>query len=136
MKEHLLAMNKKDLYTKTFLKLFDDKHEEDIDLYKSKWWFNLRTKPVGGLRLTDEGYEHLTDHDVKTYTIDLPKELKISPQILLWLDNFINTPYYISKHKIYVFTEAVAFELYLFSGDVKKFGYAKAMNKHLAQKNN
>lgn len=123
-------MSKKDLYTKNFLKLIDE-NPEDFNFYKSKWWFNIRSKSIGGLRLTEEGFEHLNSNDIKSYQVDLPKEIKLSPQILLWLDNYIDSPYYIEKHKIYVFRESVAFELYLFSGDVKKYGYAKAMNNRL-----
>lgn len=123
-------MSKKDLYTKNFLKLIDD-DLKDLHLYKSRWWFNIRDKQVGGLRLTEEGFEYLNDNEIKSYPVDLPKEIKISPQVLLWLDNYIDSPYYIDKHKIYVFKESVAFELYLFSGDIKKYGYAKAMNNRI-----
>ena len=55
----------------------------------------------------------------------------MTPQILVWLDKFIDSPYYFNKKKIIVTEERTAFELYLFSGDVRKMGYAKAMASRL-----
>lgn len=122
-------MDPKDLYTKIFLKAIDeDLDQEKMQSAKKEWWFNQRSKKIGGLRLTDEGIDFVIKKaKIKTYTVDLPEEVKQIPQLLIWLDKFITNPYYINKKKIIVTDEKLAFELYLFSGDVRKFGLAKAV---------
>ena len=126
-------MNIKNTYSEVFLKAAG-LPESDIEKYKSIWWYNLRESNVSGLRLTDQGIEFVEKYaDIKTYQIDLPKEIKITPQILVWLDHFINSPFYLGKTYIKVMSEKSAFELYLFSGDIRKMGMAKAMNKRISQ---
>lgn len=99
----------------------------------NQMWQNIRKKPKGGLRLTDEGFRLMTEVlDVKTYDVTFPKDLTITNQVAIWLDRFIDCPYYISKKSIVVFTEKMAVQLFLFSGDVQKFGLAKAMNGELS----
>jgi hypothetical protein len=70
---------------------------------------------------------------IKIYKIDIPKELTISSQVLIWLDQFLDTPFHLTKRHITVISEKAAFELYLFSGDVKKFGTARSVAKRLRQ---
>jgi hypothetical protein len=127
-------LDSKDTYTRVFLNAAGLKHDGDIEKLKILWWQNLRSKDEGGLRLTDLGIEFIkTQADIKVYEIKLPKEIKITAQILIWLDQFITSPWYLSKNTISVLSEKSAFELYLFSGDVKKMGHAKAMSKRLSQ---
>jgi hypothetical protein len=84
--------------------------------------------------LTEEGIRYIVEEaKLKTYKIELPSKLSITSQILIWLDNFINSPYFLSKKEIVVTEEKTAFELYLFSGDIQKLGYSKAMSKRLTQ---
>lgn len=128
-------MDRKDLYTRVFLKAanlpFDD---NTIKNKKIEWWYNIRIKNQGGLRLTEEGIKFIQDDSkIKTYSVELPYDLKITSQILIWLDNFIESPYYFNKKNITVTEEKTAFELYLFSGDVQKLGYTKAMSKQFNQ---
>jgi len=126
-------MNKKDSYTKTFLSAADIIPTDE--LLKSKrveWWYNVRS--VGGLRLTEAGINFVTDTaQIKSYKISFPGQFTITPQILVWLDKYIESPYYITKKDITVLAERAAFELYLFSGDVRKMGYGKALSKRLSQ---
>lgn len=126
-------MDLKNTYTEVFLKAAGLPNG-NIEKYRSVWWYNLREKNDNGLRLTDQGIEFVETHaEIKTYNIDLPKELKITPQILVWLDHYIQSPFYLGKNYIKVMSEKSAFELYLFSGDIRKMGMAKAMNKRLSQ---
>lgn len=128
-------MKNKDVYTQIFLKAAEDTVSNDIiKSKKSVWWWNNRNKDTGGLRLTEEGIQYITDcAKIKTYSVKFPKEISITPQILIWLDNFIESPYYITKKDITVITEKAAFELYLFSGDIRKMGYSKALSKRMSQ---
>jgi hypothetical protein len=125
-------MSTKDTYSSVFLKAAETNNIiEDV---KSKWWYNLRSKDEGGLRLTDEGLLFLKEEaKIKTYEVKIPKEIKITPQVLIWLDRYINSPWHLEKHTITVISEKSAFELYLFSGDVRKMGQAKAMSKRFQE---
>lgn len=108
--------------------------EEDIKKVRIHWWYSTRDKDIGGLRLTDLGLEFIVAQaDIKTYNIKLPKDFTLTSQIVIWLDQFIDSPFHINKKEITVLSEKAAFELYLFSGDVKKMGHAKAMSKRLSQ---
>lgn len=130
-------MDVKDTYTKLFLKAANPSDEITEEALKNKrveWWWNVRSKEDGGLRLTDHAIRFIEiEAQIKTYKINFPKGFSITPQVLLWLDNFIESPYYITKRSITVLKEKSAFELYLFSGDVQKLGYNKALSKRLSQ---
>ena len=128
-------MDIKDSYTQAFLKAADENvTAELIKKRKLDWWWNVRSKDSGGLRLTDFAIKFIEQKaELKTYKIDFPKDFSITPQVLLWLDNFIESPYYITKRSITVLKEKSAFELNLFSGDVQKLGYNKALAKRLNQ---
>jgi len=131
------GMDVKDTYTKLFIKAADPSGQITDDLIKEKrleWWWNVRSKDDGGLRLTDQVINFIqSEAKIKIYKIDFPKDFSITPQVLLWLDKFIESPYYITKRSITVLKEKSAFELYLFSGDVQKLGYNKALSKRLSQ---
>lgn len=102
---------------------------KSIEKNHSVIWQNPRKKTVGGMRLTDEGFTTFTEKmDMKSYDIDFPKEFTLTNQVTIWLDRFIDGPYYITKKSIIVFKEKTAVQLVLFSGDVQKFGLSKAMS--------
>lgn len=128
-------MDRKDSYTEVFLKAAESQFDSDtIKKLRAVWWFSTRPKSIGGLRLTDAGISFVEEQaDIKTYSIELPRELTIGPQILIWLDQFIDCPWHLNKRIIKVLSEKTAFELYMFSGDIKKLGLAKTLNKHLNQ---
>lgn len=125
----------KEGFTEAFLKAADIiPTPEIIKEKKIQWWFNVRDKSEGGLRLTEDGIDFIQNvADIKTYTIKLPGHVTLTPQILVWLDQQIKSPFHITKKEITVLSEKDAFELYLFSGDVRKMGYSKALSKRLSQ---
>lgn len=126
-------MNLKQKYTVFFSEsLKSYLSSEDITDIRNKIWFNLRNNSHS-LRLTDIGLEYLTQADVRTYEIEFPKDLKLSAQVLIWLDRYLESPYYLSSKKIIVITEKAALELHLFSGDLQKYGVTKTLNKRLSQ---
>ena len=126
-------MDKKNTLTAVFLKEAG-KSLDQFNQAKNSWWWNYRRKDSGGLRLTEEGFNFIIENtEVRNYKIDFPKDFKMTPQVLIYLDRFIESPYYVEKSSITVFEEKTALELYLFSGDVKKLGYTKALNKRLNQ---
>jgi hypothetical protein len=125
----------KDAYTKAFLQAAElPVNEKNIKDYKAVWWWSFRKKDQGGLRLTEQALEFIEEHaKIKTYKIEFPKEFAFTPQVLLWLDNYIDSPFFVNKKHIIVMKEKAAFELYLFSGDVRKLGHNRAMSKRLSQ---
>lgn len=131
-------MDRKDTYTSVFLKAAGQPHDtEYVKKFRAVWWFSTRGKDVGGLRMTDQCLEFVeTKSEIKTYKIELPKDLTIGPQVLVWMDQFLDSPFHLQKRYIKVLSEKAAFELYLFAGDVRKMGSAKALNKRLSQESN
>ena len=132
--KRLNDMNK-DAYTKAFLQAAEiPLTEKNIKEYKAVWWWSFRKKEQGGLRLTEQALEFIEEHaKIKTYKIEFPKEFAFTPQVLLWLDNYIDSPFFVNKKHIIVMKEKAAFELYLLSGDVRKLGHNRAMSKRLSQ---
>lgn len=122
-------MISKDTYTKIFLKQWDKSADDvNVQLYKRTWFFSNRSKTGGGLRLTDQGFEFLTDIlDLRSYEVPFTAEIELSPQTIIFLDRYIDCPYYLTNQSITVFSEKKSFELYLFSDDIRKFGLIKAM---------
>jgi hypothetical protein len=128
-------MDVKDTYTRVFLQAAGlNATPEKIKEYKAVWWWNIRSKESGGLRLTEHALNFINEYaKIKTYKIEFPEEFAFTPQVLIWLDNFIDSPFFVNKKHIVVMKEKAAFELYLFSGDIRKMGHNKALAKRLSQ---
>jgi hypothetical protein len=122
-------MISKEAYTKIFLQQWDKSTDPaNLELYQRKWFINNRTKEGGGLRLTDDGYMFLTSElELREYEVPFTAEIELSPQTIIFLDRYIDCPYYLTNQSITVFSEKKSFELYLFSDDIRKFGLIKAM---------
>ena len=93
------------------------------------WWKNTRTKSDSGLGLTEDGFDVLTEIGITTYDIPYPRDLPLTTQIIIHLAKFIDCPYYLTNRSIAVTDEKKAIELGLFSGDLRKYGLTKAMNR-------
>lgn len=123
-------MTTKETYTKIFLnQLGKDTDSSNIKEYLPLWWQNTRTKDNGGLRLTDDGYRIIKQLEITTYEIPYPRDASITPQVIIFLDKFIDCPYFITKKSIIVTNDKKAVELSLFSGNLKKYGLAKTLSK-------
>lgn len=123
-------MNWKETYTKLFLKeLGHGVTEPSMKEYMPLWWQNTRNKGSGGLRLTDNGLAMLKDIGLETYEIPYPKDMPLTTQVIIFLDQFIDCPYYLTKESIIVTNGKKAVELTLFSGDLRKYGIVKAMTR-------
>ena len=126
-------MNWKDTYTKVFLKQLDKSiNEVAIKEYMPLWWQNTRSKDTGGLRLTDEGLRMvIEDIELSTYDVPYPVDFELTTQTIIFLDHFIDCPYYLTNRSIIVTNEKKAVELTLFSGDLRKYGLTKAINRQI-----
>lgn len=121
-------MNWKETYTKIFLKqLGKTTNEVTLKEYYPLWWKNTREE--GGLRLTDAGFDILSELGLATYEIPFPKDMPITTQVIIFLDKFIDCPYYLTNRSIIVTNEKKAIELHLFSGDLRKYGLSKALKR-------
>ena len=124
-------MDRKTAYTRTFMQLLEQTvHDETVKTNYYTWWQNVRESyQARSLRLTKQGFEMLEDIDLKTYTVKFPQKIIFTPQTYLWLDEFVDCPYFVDKAKIIVTMEKMALQLMLFAGDVTKYGLARAMSK-------
>lgn len=123
-------MISRELYTKIFLKALDRSTDEaNVRLHLNEWWQSKRTKDEGGLRLSLEGYEFLVNElDLKEYEIPFNEKIELSPQTIIFFDQFLDCPYFLTNQSLTVFNEKKAFELYMFSDDIRKYGLIKAIN--------
>lgn len=117
-------------YTKILLQEAGEEiSDEHVFRRKFDIWINHRTDSQS-FRLSDEGLEFfLGTLKLQSYEIEFPADLDLKPQVLLYLDKFLNSPYYLTNKCITVFTERKMFELTMFSGDVRQYGLAKAMTR-------
>ena len=123
-------MISKETYTKIFLKAKDKSIDPaNVKLHLYKWWQSHRNKEVGGLRLSEEGFEFLLNElELKSYEIPFTEPIDLSPQTIIFFDRNMDSPYYLTDQSITVFSEKKSFELYMFSDDIRKYGLVKAMN--------
>jgi hypothetical protein len=119
-------MNQQTDITKYIAKQFDlPTDDKSIRKLLPTWWFNTRKKERGGLRLTDEGFARLSAH-IKVHRVVLDEPVEYTNQLIIWLDNLITCPWYVTSTEIFVFNENVAVQLVLFSGNITRYTAAKA----------
>jgi len=129
----------RDILTKIFLQQWGKSTDDtNVKLFSRKWWQSTRAGKQNNFRLSDEGYEFLVKElDLKEYEIPFTEPIELSPQTIIFLERYVDCPYYLTQMSITVFSERKSFELMLFSDDIRKFGLIKAMNereKELANK--
>jgi hypothetical protein len=126
----------KNLYAKVFLQqLGKPPTDENVAEVMPLWWQNTRDKKEGGLGLTETGYNTLKDIGLEFYEIPFPLDMIITAQVMIYLDRYIDSPYYLTKKSVFVTNEKKAVELTLFSGDIRKYGLAKAMRRPVEDNN-
>lgn len=89
------------------------------------FWQNPRIKSRGGLGLTPAGFEAFKKANIKNYHIKFDEKINFDAKMILGLDNFINSPFYVNKNEIWVFDESTAIQLVLFGGNIQKYVLAK-----------
>jgi hypothetical protein len=121
----------RDILTKIFLQQWGKSTDDaNVKLFGRKWWQSNRVGKDNAFRLTEEGFEFLsTELEIKFYDIPFTEPIELSPQTIVFLERYIDCPYYLTNKSITVFSERKSFELYLFSDDIRKFGLIKAMNE-------
>jgi hypothetical protein len=124
-------MISKETFTKIFLQQKEKSTDSaNIKLHMYKWWQSHRSKDVGGLRLSNEGFEYLVNElQLRSYEIPFTEPIELSPQTIIFFDRNMDCPYFLTNQSITVFSERKSFELYMFSDDIRKYGLVKAMNR-------
>ena len=97
-------------------------------LYHTAWWVNPRRKTTGGFRLTEIGYKAFKHLDIEEFLVDLDGEIEWNSQMILQIDKFVDSPFYLTPKKIHLFDSSMAVQLILFSGNLQKFGRARALS--------
>ena len=117
--------------TKVFLQHWGKSTDDaNLELYGRRWWQSNRVNKPNAFRLSDECYEFLTKTlEIQMYEIPFTEPIELSPQTIIFLEKYIDCPYYLTNQSITVFSERKSFELYLFSDDIRKFGLVKAMTE-------
>jgi len=123
-------MISKETFTKIFLQQKDKSTDSaNIKHHMYKWWQSHRSKDIGGLRLSEEGFDYLVNElELRSYEIPFTEPIDLSPQTIIFFDRTMDFPYYLTNQSITVFSERKSFELYMFSDDIRKYGLVKAMN--------
>ena len=123
-------MISRDALTKIFLQQWGKSTDNaNLSMYNRTWWQSNRSGK-NSFRLSDKGYEFLVaELGLKAYEIPFTEPIELSPQTIVFLERYIDCPYYLTSQSITVFSERKSFELMLFSDDIRKFGLVKAMNE-------
>ena len=124
-------MINRDVLTKIFLQQWGKSIDEaNLNLYNRTWWQSTRSNKQNAFRLSDQGYEFLIKElELREYEIPFTEPIELSPQTIIFLERYIDCPYYLTNQSITVFSERKSFELMLFSDDIRKFGLIKAINE-------
>jgi len=103
---------------------------KNVRLYTKTWWRSLRLKSKGGLWLTEQGLDALTQAEIKSYQIKFEEPIHtFENKFIIWLDNTIECPFYLTNKEIFVFGEKTAVQLIMFSGNLKLWQNANTRNK-------
>ena len=131
-------MIQRDTLTKIFLQQWGKSIDDaNVSMYSRVWWQSNRVNKQTAFRLTDKGYEFLVSElELKEYEIPFTEPIELSPQTLIFLERYLDCPYYLTPMSITVFSERKSFELMLFSDDIRKFCLIKAMNERQKELDN
>lgn len=121
----------RDALTKIFLQQWGKSTDDtNLKIYSRKWWQSTRAGKQSNFRLSEEGFEFLTNTlEIKMYEIPFTEPIEMSPQTIIFLERYVDCPYFLTNQSITVFSERKSFELYMFSDDIRKYGLVKAMNE-------
>jgi hypothetical protein len=119
----------RDTLTKIFLDQWGKSSDDtNVLLFSRKWWQSSRVGKQTAYRLSECGFEFLTSTlELKSYEVPFTDTIEISPQTIIFLERYLDCPYYLTYKSITVFDERKCVELYFFSDDIRRYGLVKAM---------
>jgi hypothetical protein len=98
--------------------------QKEITEYMVQWWQDPRDQD-SGLWLTLDGFMALSAAGIKSYKVKFDEEFFMSNQLAIWLSRYMNCPFYMTRKEVFVFSENMAIQLVLFSGNIERFIRAK-----------
>lgn len=103
-------MISRDALTKIFLQQWGKSTDDaNVNMYSRTWWQSNRTGKENAFRLTDKGYEFLVSElELKEYEIPFTEPIDLSPQTIIFLERYMDGPYYLTNQSITVFSEKKA----------------------------
>lgn len=108
--------------TEAILSSLPDSIKPSLDTARLRWWYNIRDN--GGLRLTNEGFNFMTQVvELDQYQIPIPG-INLSPGLLLALDQKMHYPYFIQlkgKNPFIAFFSSKEATLVGLYGDIAHF---------------
>lgn len=119
----------RDALTKIFLEQWGKSTDDtNVRLFSRKWWVSSRVSKQSAYRLSEDGLEFLKNTlNLQSYEIPFTEKIDLSPQTIIFLERYLDCPYFLSYNSITVFNERRCVELYFFSDDMRRYGLAKAM---------
>jgi hypothetical protein len=119
----------RDTLTKIFLDQWGKSSDDtNVLLFSRKWWQSSRVGKQTAYRLSECGFEFLTSTlELKSYEVPFTDTIELSPQTIIFLERYLDCPYYLTYKSITVFDERKCVELYFFSDDIRRYGLVKAM---------
>lgn len=111
--------------TKEIFTQIQDRVKYGLDKFRTTFWQNPRPKSEGGWRLSEFGYMILKELEYKEYPINIPKETILTGQTVLYMDKYLDGPWFLENKTIHFFKEKTAFQMILFEGDVNNFGRSR-----------
>jgi hypothetical protein len=106
-----------------------DLNRKSLKTYQKFWWVNPRNKSQGGLKLTEKGFDAMERAEIKHHKIKLEEKLDHTNQTVIKLDQYIDCPWFIHRNNIYVYSDVLAVQLILFSGNLKRFIEARVLRE-------
>ena len=81
-------MISKETFTKIFLQQKDKSTDSaNMKHHMYKWWQSHRSKDIGGLRLSEEGFDYLVNElELRSYEIPFTEPIDLSPQTIIFFD--------------------------------------------------
>jgi hypothetical protein len=121
-------MIEKDTLTKIFLKQANISiSKANIKYYMRKWWYSVRGDKNTTFRLSDDGVNFLINElHLIPYKIFVSNEI-VQPAVIIFLNKYIDSPYYVESHMLTLFNERKALELQFFASDLARYGIAKSI---------
>lgn len=127
-------MNRQELTKKFLRQLSLSAGAENIKKYSRLWWQNPRKTKENSLRVTDVGFKMLTEQlDIKSYELTIPDDTIWTNELVLRLDRFMDSPYYLTNKTIILFRERTMVELVLFDSNIQRYSDAKVKSEKNAK---
>lgn len=103
----------------------EDASVKNVKKHLRVFWKNPRLNGVRSMSLTKEGYEFMKPY-MKFYTIDLLEESDELIKNIIWLDKYLDCPFFLENKRIRLTREKTAINLMLYGGDLNQFMYNMA----------